>query len=295
MNALTLAAQTRLDTAAKNGGRVTLYAGSYDAPLYLRPASGKAFVAGVDVECLGPFDKLKKTHDGPFLVTQEAKDCTFRLPVLGNGKGTGIQVTGRSSASRLTFDRCHFQDLERGISFEAEGGADICAVVVEKCQFTGLPIGIKVAGPNALDPIVFASWFSDCGIAMDFSEGGSNLSVVACGGSYCKEFAVVKAGYQGRLDVASFEGRDTETFLRIGGDDAGGFGAYTALTVTANDVRKVKEFAVLNCSGSINLQAHKASGTVRGENKSDTVCTVSLSGAASKLLQATSGKFAWVK
>lgn len=293
MNALTKAAQTRLDTAAKTGGRVTLYKGVYDAPLYLRPQGTAETVAGVEVECIGPFSSLKKGHDGPFLVTVEAKDCTFRLPILGFGKGVGVQVIGESSTSRLKFDRCHFQDLETGVLFEAEGGADICALLFEASQFTLCDIGVKVDGSNALDPVVFASWFSDCGIALDFSEGGSNLSVIACGGSYCKTFCLVKAGYQGRLDVTSFEGRGEETFLRVGGEDAGGFGAFTSLTVTANDVRTVRDFAVLNCSGDLRLDAQKAVGLIRVDNRSGTACTVTRTGAAQKLLTVASGKVVW--
>lgn len=279
-NALTMAAQKRLDAAAKNGGTVTLYAGSYDAPLYLRPIPGQAFVAGVDVVSVGPFSRLKKAHDGPFLVTQEAKDCYFQLPVLGYGKGTGVQVTATGSSSRLTFDRCHFQGLARGVSLEAEGGADISAVVLEKCQFTECDNGFKIAGSNALDPVLFACWFSSCGRAIDLSEGGSNFTVAASGGSYCKEFAVVKAGFQGVLGVTSFEGSGTETFLRIGGDDGGGSGAHTSVVVTANDVRTVKTFADVQCSGDVTLDARKASGVVLLTNKSGKPATLKMSPAA---------------
>lgn len=291
-NALTRSAQVKLDAAAKTGGKVTLAKGLYDAPLYLRPQGTAETVEGVEVECTGPFSSLKKGHDGPFLVTVEAKDCTFRLPILGFGKGVGIQVTGMNSTSRLDFTRCHFQDLDRGISLEAgTDGTDICATVVEKCQFTLCDIGLKVDGSNALDPVVLASWFSDCGIALDFRSGGSNAKVIACGGSYCKEFVVIKAGYQASIDVTSFEGSNTETFLRVGGPDAGGFGSFSAVSVTALDVRTVKDFAVLNCSGSVSLQAHKASGLLRGDNKSSAVCGLVLSGATGKLVQAMTGKF----
>lgn len=283
-NALTVAAQKRLDKAAKTGGEVTLYAGLYDAPLVLRPIEGQPFVSGVHIKAPGPFSRLKKGHDGPFLVTEEAKDCTFQLPILGFGKGTGVEVRAKSSSSRLRFEGCHFQGLETGISFLAEGGADISVTNLTMCEFNTCGVGVKYVGSNNLDPVLFQSTFSNCGIGMDFREGGSNFEAIACGGSYCKEFAVVRAGWQGRLGVTSFEGSGTETFLRIGGDsDAGGSGAETNVSVSANDVRTVATFAVLNCSGNVSLMAHKAAGSILVRNKSSNPLTARVSPAVDKL------------
>lgn len=280
---LTAAAQKRLDAAAKNGGTVTLYAGSYDAPLYLRPSPGQPFVAGVEIVAPGPFSRLKKAHDGPFLVTQEAKDCSFQLPILGFGKGTGVEVRANSSSSRLHFDRCHLQDLDVGIAFLAEGGADISVTSVSRSEFTLCDIGVKYVGSNNLDPVLVQATFSSCGIGIDLREGGSNFEAVACGGSYCKEFCVVKAGFQGKLGVASFEGSSVETFCRIGGDDAGGFGSHTDVKVEANDVRGVLNFAVLNCSGFVGLDARKAAGRILVTNKSADLLTARVSPAVESL------------
>lgn len=283
MNALTAAAQKRLDKAAKSGGDVTLYAGSYDAPLYLRPQGTATFVAGVHVKAPGPFSRLNKAHDGPFLVTQEAKDCSFQLPVLGDGKGTGVEVWAKSSSSRVHFDQCHFQGLDTGIAFLAEGGADISVTSVSRTDFNSCGAGVRYVGSNNLDPVLFQATFSNCGIGMDFRDGGSNFEAIACGGSYCKEFAVVRAGWQGRLGVTSFEGSGTETFCRVGGDDSGGFGSETNVTVTANDVRSVANFAVLNCSGFVELRSHKAAGSILVRNKSGNPLTARVSPAVDKL------------
>lgn len=288
MNSLTAAAQSRLDAARKAGGKVTLYAGSYDAPLVLQPASGQPFVSGVEVECLGPFSKLVKAHGGPFLVTEEAKDCLFSFPVLGDGTGQGVLVKASSSSSRLDFDRCHFQGLGQGVLLQAEGGADISAVVLEKCQFTDCGQGLKVTGPNALDPVVWASWFSSCGIALDFREGGSNFTVTASGMSHCGEGVVANAGYQGTAGLTSVE--DTGTVFRIGGDDAGGYGAPGVFRLSVQDARGVGVLGDVRCGGTVSLDALKSQGTVRAENKGPATLTVTLGGAAVKLPRSSTGK-----
>ena len=277
MNLLTNKAQRQLDLAAQRGGRVVLPLGEYDEPLVLQKAGD--FVCGVEVVAYGGFSGLIKAHDGPFLITKEAKDCSFSLPVLGSS-GIGVLVEAQSSSSRLVFDRCHFQGLDDGIVFSAEGGADISVTHVKDSQFTLCDRGVVYEGSNNLDPRLSNVNFSECQVGVDAREGGSNLTAWACGGSYCGTVFWSKAGYQARVDVTSFEGSGVETFLRIGGPDAGGSGSHTSVVVTANDVRTVKTLADIQCSGDVTLDVRKASGQIVLTNKSGKPGTVKLSPAA---------------
>ena len=283
--------QACVDAAVATEQDVDLRGLSWDKTVYVKPKAGDNYVT-LKITGSARFGSLRYTGTGPAIEFQAGKDCQVdRLCIIGNPQSDGVVFRAPESSSGNLVSQCKFQSFRYGVWFVSTDNADSSVCTVAYSKLESCASGVKMTGPNALDLVTLQTVASSCGIAIDLRDGGSNFQAIACGGSYCNEFVVVKAGFQGKIDVTSFEGKGIETFARIGGDDAGGYGAHTSVSVSAMDVRGVQSFAVVNCSGSVTLQAHKATGVIRGENKSLNTCELALSNAVGKLPQTMIGKF----
>lgn len=270
---------------------VRLSAVTLDSPIVVTPATGENYTEGLKIVGDGVFSSVRYSGTGAFLTIDAAKRVEIqrvgflKVGATTDGTDVALRFTAKESASSIKVVGCTFQGFGTGLAFDATGGADISVTKVEDCTFTLNGTGLRFSGSNNLDPRILNCNFSSCNTAIDLTKGGSNVRTWAIGGSYCKVFIFINGGYQGIFDVTSFEGSGTETFLKVGGDLAGGSGQPTSLRVTASDVRTVKTLAELQKSGYTELDIQKADprSSILLVNKSSTPAKLVLSPSASKI------------
>jgi len=258
-----------------------------DRKVVISPPVGERFSEGVKVIGTGVFSSIRVSKEGR-IIGEECKRVTFEgCGFLWMGEprsGNALSFYATESASMINVRDCTFQGFDVALLFEGRGGADVSVTNVQDSVFTDNNVGVKYVGPNNLDPRLINCNFSHAKIGIDCRTGGSNVKAIACGLSYVEEGAVGNSGYQLTFDFTSAEG--CRTVARAGGDDAGGYGGNTGAEFSVSDARDCPVPFVVNKSGSTYIKALKAQGTVQIENRSSTGGTVTLMGAAAKLIRA---------
>lgn len=287
--------QAALDVAARIKDFVVWRDLVIDGPLEWRAPIGKdgkrePFLQGVGLRGNGDFGGVRFTGNASLDVYEGKRIVLDRATFLAEAsERAAVTFHSSASSSSLTAQSAFFQGFKVGMAFVAVGGADISVVAVRDTQFTDCGTAVLVEGPNALDPLFDHVTASGCGRVFDFTKGGAKSSVTGNSGwSGCIEGIVANAGYEGTVSLGSVE--DSGTVFRCGGDDAGGSGAPGSFRLFVQDARAVAVLADLRFGGTAHIDALKAEGVVRVENKGSLTATVVLSGATAKLPRTSTGK-----
>lgn len=236
----------------------------------------------------GYWKNVEYTQKGYWLNVTNLKDSTWRnLGIVSSD--SGIKIVCDGSSSRNVFDHLRVQCPRVGFSYEAIGNADVSATTFRDCEWADCNVGFAASGPNCLDLRFLGGQAQGCVVGYDLSQGGSNSVLSGIGASGCGEVVRVNAGYQLSASFTSIE--LCGTAIVIGGDSAGGMGAPGAFDLAVFDCRSTPQLLDAGTGGSVTLSALKSSGSVRLENRSDTLTAeLNLLGAARRASVVTVGK-----
>lgn len=170
---------------------------------------------------------------------------------------SGVKFVCDGSSSQNLLENCKTEGFKVGI--EWIGGGDGCLYKVSNCHTPRCGSGFKWTGSNILSPMILElCTSSQSKRGFDAREGGSGIRYVSCGGSDTEELFVLNGGYLGQ--IVSAETERCKTVLRIGGDDAGGFGQPSGYKFHATDLRDGASF-VVNKAGKVCIDVDNVKNT----------------------------------